>query len=149
MINIILIIALFYFPLINVGYINITPDFLLLLIIVNVQHLNDYKALFLGLFIGLIQDFLTQDNYFGLIAIFSILISYFLLKIKSYKSIKFYELSIFLLILLYSFLKYTIMYDETYYFYLQFSLIQSIITYSVLFLIKTTFKERFGKFGKV
>lgn len=149
MINIILIVALFYFPSINVGYINTSPDFFLLLIIFNVKYLNDYKALLLGMFIGLIQDFLTQTNYFGLITIFSILISYFLLKIKFYKSIKFYELSTFLLILIYSFLKYIIIYTETYYFYFQFALIQSVITYTILFLIKITFKERFGTFEKV
>ena len=145
MINIILIILLFYFPSLNISYINVSPDFFLIILIINSSFLNEYKFLFLGLLIGLFHDLLTQTNYLGFITLIYVLCSYFLLKIKVYKTLKIYQLLIFLLILLCSFSKYTLLYSETYLFYLKFSLIQSIFTYFILFLIKILFSERFKK----
>ena len=145
MINVILIILLFYFPSLNISYINVSPDFFLIILIINSSFLNEYKFLFLGLLIGLFHDLLTQTNYLGFITLIYVLCSYFLLKIKVYKTLKIYQLLIFLLILLCSFSKYTLLYSETYLFYLKFSLIQSIFTYFILFLIKILFSERFKK----
>ena len=146
MINVILIILLFYFPSLNITYINVSPDFFLIILIINSSYLNEYKFLLLGLLIGLFHDFLTQTNYLGFITLIYVLSSYFLLKIKVYKPSKIYQLLIFLLILLCSFSKYTLSYSETYLFYFKFSLIQSIFTYFILFLIKIVFSERFKKF---
>ena len=146
MINLILIILLFYFPSLNITYINVSPDFFLIILIINSSYLNEYKFLLLGLLIGLFHDFLTQTNYLGFITLIFVLSSYFLLKIKIYKPSKIYQLLIFLLILLCSFSKYTLSYSETYLFYFKFSLIQSIFTYFILFLIKIVFSERFKKF---
>lgn len=145
MINVILIILLFYFPSLNISYINVSPDFFLIILIINSSFLNEYKFLFLGLLIGLFHDLLTQTNYLGFITLIYVLCSYFLLKIKVYKTLKIYQLLIFLLILLCSFSKYTLLYSETYLFYFKFSLIQSIFTYFILFLIKILFSERFKK----
>ena len=145
MINVILIILLFYFPSLNISYINVSPDFFLIILIINSSFLNEYKFLFLGLLIGLFHDLLTQTNYLGFITLIYVLCSYFLLKIKVYKTLKIYQLLIFLLILLCSFSKYTLLYSETYLFYFKFSLIQSIFTYFILFLIKILFLERFKK----
>ena len=145
MINVILIILLFYFPSLNISYINVSPDFFLIILIINSSFLNEYKFLFLGLLIGLFHDFLTQTNYLGFITLIYVLCSYFLLKIKVYKTLKIYQLLIFLLILLCSFSKYTLLYSETYLFYFKFSLIQSIFTYFILFLIIILFSERFKK----
>ena len=145
MINVILIILLFYFPSLNISYINVSPDFFLIILIINSSFLNEYKFLFLGLLIGLFHDLLTQTNYLGFITLIYVLCSYFLLKIKVYKTLKIYQLLIFLLILLCSFSKYTLLYSETYLFYLKFSLIKSIFTYFILFLIKILFSERFKK----
>ena len=145
MINVILIILLFYFPSLNISYINVSPDFFLIILIINSSYLNEYKFLLLGLLIGLFHDFLTQTNYLGFITLIYFLSSYFLLKIKIYKPSKIYQLLIFLLILLCSFSKYTLSYSETYLFYFKFSLIQSIFTYFILFLIKIVFSERFKK----
>ena len=139
MINVILIILLFYFPSLNITYINVSPDFFLIILIINSSYLNEYKFLLLGLLIGLFHDFLTQTNYLGFITLIYVLSSYFLLKIKVYKPSKIYQLLIFLLILLCSFSKYTLSYSETYLFYFKFSLIQSIFTYFILFLIKILF----------
>lgn len=146
MINVILIILLFYFPSLNISYINVSPDFFLIILIINSSYLNEYKFLLLGLLIGLFHDFLTQTNYLGFITLIYVLSSYLLLKIKVYKPSKIYQLLIFLLILLCSFSKYTLSYSETYLFYFKFSLIQSIFTYFILFLIKIVFSERFKKF---
>ena len=145
MINIILIILLFYFPSLNISYINVSPDFFLIILIINSSYLNEYKFLLLGLLIGLLHDFLTQTNYLGFTTLIYVLCSYLLLKIKVYKPLKIYPSLIFLLILLCSFSKYTLSYSETYLFYLKFSLIQSIFTYFILFLIKIVFSERFKK----
>ena len=145
MINVILIILLFYFPSLNISYINVSPDFFLIILIINSSYLNEYKFLLLGLLIGLFHDFLTQTNYLGFITLIYVLCSYFLLKIKVYKTLKIYQLLIFLLILLCSFSKYTLLYSETYLFYFKFSLIQSIFTYFILFLIIILFSERFKK----
>jgi len=145
MINVILIILLFYFPSLNISYINVSPDFFLIILIINSSYLNEYKFLLLGLLIGLFHDFLTQTDYLGFITLIYVLSSYLLLKIKVYKPSKIYQLLIFLLILLCSFSKYTLSYSETYLFYFKFSLIQSIFTYFILFLIKIVFSERFKK----
>jgi len=145
MINVILIILLFYFPSLNISYINVSPDFFLIILIINSSYLNEYKFLLLGLLIGLFHDFLTQTDYLGFITLIYVLCSYLLLKIKVYKPSKIYQLLIFLLILLCSFSKYTLSYSETYLFYFKFSLIQSIFTYFILFLIKIVFSERFKK----
>lgn len=145
MINVILIILLFYFPSLNISYINVSPDFFLIILIINSSYLNEYKFLLLGLLIGLFRDFLTQTDYLGFITLIYVLCSYLLLKIKVYKPSKIYQLLIFLLILLCSFSKYTLSYSETYLFYFKFSLIQSIFTYFILFLIKIVFSERFKK----
>ncbi|MFL2988597.1 MAG: hypothetical protein ACJZ03_02425, partial [Candidatus Neomarinimicrobiota bacterium] len=77
MINVILIILLFYFPSLNISYINVSPDFFLIILIINSSFLNEYKFLFLGLLIGLFHDFLTQTNYLGFITLIYVLCSYF------------------------------------------------------------------------
>ncbi len=145
MINLFLLILYFYFPSINYASINISPDFLLIMIIVNSFHLTDSRILLLGFSIGLFKDFLTQSNYLGFLTLITLFFAYLLIKIKIYKNKNIKYIYILCLIFIYFFINYFLKYSESYSFYFQFALIQSIITIFILFAFKIIFNKRFKK----
>ena len=106
MINLFLLILYFYFPSISYASINITPDFLLIMIIINSFYLIDSRILLLGFSIGLLKDFLTQSDYLGFLTLITLFFAYALIKIKSYKNKNIQYVYILCLMFIYFFINY-------------------------------------------
>ena len=145
MIILFLLILHFYFPSINYSSINISPDFLLIIIVISSFYLNDSKTLLLGFSIGLLKDILTQSDYLGFLTFITLFFSYGLIKIKIYKKKNIQYFSISFLMFIYFFANYFLKYSESHFFYFKFSLMQYIITIFILFLFYLIFNERFKK----
>tara|TARA_Y100000994_G_C15452116_1_gene343050 strand:+ start:123 stop:563 length:441 start_codon:yes stop_codon:yes gene_type:complete len=145
MINLFLLILYFYFPSISYASINITPDFLLIMIIINSFYLIDSRILLLGFSIGLLKDFLTQSDYLGFLTLITLFFAYALIKIKSYKNKNIQYAYILCLMFIYFFINYFLKYSESYFFYFQFSLLQCVVTIFTLCIFKIIFNERFKK----
>ena len=148
MIILLLLILHFYFPIVEYGSINISPDFLLIIIIINSFYLSDSKVLLSAFIIGLLKDLLTQSDYLGLLTFLSILFAYGLIKIKVYKNKNIQCIVVLFLMFSYFFINYFLKYSESYLFYLKFSLIQSIITSFALIFCHFIFKGRLNKNAK-
>ena len=148
MIFFLLLILHFYFPIIDYGSIDISPDFLLIIIIINSFYLNDSKVLLSGFIIGLLKDLLTQSDYLGLLTFLSILFAYGLIKLKVYKNKNIKYIFISFLMFIYFFVNYFLKYSEPYLFYCKFALIQATITSFVLIFCHFTFKDRLKKNAK-
>ena len=148
MIIFLLLILHFYFPIVDYGSIDISPDFLLLIIIINSFYLNDSKILLSGFVIGLLKDLLTQSDYLGLLTFLSILFAYGLIKLKVYQNKNMKYIFISFLMFIYFFINYFLKYSESYLFYCKFALIQSLITSFVLIFCHFIFKDRFNKNAK-
>tara|TARA_B100001250_G_C19594428_1_gene697789 strand:+ start:165 stop:614 length:450 start_codon:yes stop_codon:yes gene_type:complete len=144
----ILLILHFYFPIVEYGFIDISPDFLLIIIIINSFYLSDSKVLLSAFIIGLLKDLLTQSDYLGLLTFLSILFAYGLIKIKVYKNKNIQCIVVLFLMFSYFFINYFLKYSESYLFYLKFSLIQSIITSFALIFCHFIFKGRLNKNAK-
>ncbi len=145
MIFFLLLILHFYFPSLDYNSINISPDFLLIIIIISSFYLNDSKILFLGFIIGLLKDILTQSNYLGFITFISLIFAYGLIKIQVYQNKTTKYIAVLVLMFIYFFINYFLKYSESYLFYLKFSLIQSIVTIFALISFYLIFNERFNK----
>jgi len=145
MIILFLLILHFYFPSINYNSINISPDFLLIIIVISSFYLNDSKTLLLGFSIGLLKDILTQSDYLGFLTLITLIFSYGLIKIKIYKKKNIQYFSISFLMFIYFFANYFLKYSESFLFYFKFSLMQYIVTIFILFLFYLIFNERFKK----
>jgi len=106
MIILLLLLLHFYFPAIDYGSIDISPDFLLIIIIINSFYLSDSKVLLSGFVIGLLKDLLTQSDYLGLLTFLSVLFAYGLIKLKVYqnKNMKYILISFLMLIYFFVFL---------------------------------------------
>tara|TARA_Y100001970_G_scaffold170758_1_gene208719 strand:- start:605 stop:1054 length:450 start_codon:yes stop_codon:yes gene_type:complete len=148
MIILLLLILHFYFPIVEYGSIDISPDFLLIIIIINSFYLNDSKVLLSGFMIGLLKDLLTQSNYLGLLTFLSILFAYGLIKLKVYKSKSIQYIVVLFLMFIYFFINYFLKYSESYLFYFKFALIQSIITSFALIFCHFIFKGKLNKNAK-
>ena len=148
MIFFLLLILHFYFPIVDYGSIDISPDFLLIIIIINSFYLNDSKVLLSGFMIGLLKDLLTQSNYLGLLTFLSILFAYGLIKLKVYKSKSIQYIVVLFLMFIYFFINYFLKYSESYLFYFKFALIQSIITSFALIFCHFIFKGKLNKNAK-
>ena len=148
MIFFLLLILHFYFPIVDYGSIDISPDFLLIIIIINSFYLNDSKVLLSGFIIGLLKDLLTQSDYLGLLTFLSILFAYGLIKLKVYQNKNIKYIFISFLMFIYFFVNYFLKYSESYFFYCKFALIQSLITSFVLIFCYFTFKDRLKKNAK-
>ena len=145
MIILLLLILHFYFPSIYYNTINISPDFLLIIIVIGSFYLNNSKILLLGFSIGLLKDILTQSDYLGFLTFITLIFSYVLIKIKIYQNKNIQYVVISFLMLIYFFSNYFLKYSELYLFYLKFSLIKSITTIFFLFLFYLIFNERLKK----
>ena len=148
MIIFLLLILHFYFPIVDYGSIDISPDFLLLIIIINSFYLNDSKILLSGFVIGLLKDLLTQSDYLGLLTFLSILFAYGLIKLKVYQNKNMKYIFISFLMFIYFFVNYFLKYSESYLFYCKFALIQSLITSFVLIFFHFIFKDKLNKNAK-
>ena len=118
MIILLLLILHFYFPSIYYNTINISPDFLLIIIVIGSFYLNNSKILLLGFSIGLLKDILTQSDYLGFLTFITLIFSYVLIKIKIYQNKNIQYVVISFLMLIYFFSNYFLKYSELYLFYL-------------------------------
>ncbi len=145
MINVLLILLHLYFPSIEFESINISPDFLLILIIFNSFYLSDSKTIFLGFSVGLLKDFLIMSDYLGFLTLISISFSYLIVKVKIYKNKSLHYFLFFIFI--YSYSSYFLKYSTSYSFYFKFAIIQSVVTFISFYFLRL-FTERFSKIEK-
>ena len=82
---ILLLLLHFYFPYINYDSINVSPDFLFLLILFSSLKLTQNKLLILSFSTGLLKDILTQYYFFGFLSFINIFLGYAIFEIKSIK----------------------------------------------------------------
>ena len=133
----------FYFPYINYNLIDVSPDFLFLIILFSPLQFTKSKVLMLSFFIGLIKDVLTQHYFFGFSSFINSFVGFVIFNIKSIKD-KFFQYSIiFFIMFSYFFMNYFLHYTESYIFYFKFSLIKSFLTFTMFFLFNRAFKKNF------
>ena len=133
----------FYFPYINYNLIDVSPDFLFLIILFSSSKLSKPKLVGLSFFIGLIKDVLTQYYFFGLSSFINSFLGYVIFNINSIKDKLFRYGIIFFIMFSYFFINYNFQYSESYIFYFKFSLIKSFLTFTMFFLFNRAFKKNF------
>ena len=148
MLESILILFELYFPTIFYKSFNITPGFLLLLIIFIVFKYGRRKAILIAFLFGFIQDILIQHSWFGLmtllISTFAFAIGY-LVKINDI-NIKYILFA--LLLLVYFYFHYLIQFSAPFTIYLELSFIRTLTTIIAYFAINLISNKRYIFFEK-
>ena len=145
---IILLLLHFYFPYMSYNSINISPDFLLLIIIYSSIRLDKSKLILISFIIGLLRDILTQYYFLGFISLLTTFFGYLMATTKSSKNFNFKYVSILIFTFFYFFIDYTLQYSESYFFYFKFSFIRLVVTISIFFLLNKIFTKIFKNFEK-
>jgi len=81
------IITQIYFPIINIGKIQIQPDIILLYITIICILYGRFPGIVTGFILGLLQDFSTQADLLGVFSLSKAIAAYFIGSIFSYKTI--------------------------------------------------------------
>ena len=139
MIFIFLIILHLYLPIIYYNHIDVSPDFFLLSIIFFSIKNNTYKIILAGLLFGFVNDLLISTNYFGAITILYMVFSYYLLRINIFKTHAIYNIFIILSFYIIIFLMYLLRYSDSYFFYIKYSLIKTLLIFLFLLLFDKIF----------
>ena len=144
----ILILLEFYFPSILYKTFNVSPSFLLLLIIFITFKYGLKRALLITFLFAFIKDILIQHSLFGSITFLTCIFTYFigfLVKINDIK-IK-YLISIFLS-LVYFYFYYLFQFSASSILYLELSFMKTLVTIIAYFLISLIFSKRYKFFEK-
>ena len=139
MIFIFLIILHLYLPIIYYNHIDVSPDFFLISIIIFSIKNNTYKIILAGLLFGFVNDLLISTNYYGAITILYMVFSYYLLRINIFKTHTIYNIFIILSVYIIIFLMYLLRYSDSYFFYMKYSLIKTLLCFLVLLLFDKIF----------
>jgi len=147
MLILILLILHFYFPYTHYNSVDISPDFLLLVIIGSLRY-NGLKIILISFVIGIYKDFITQSYFLGFLTFVNTILGYIIQNLRStiYKNAYYTFFSI--LIFFYFFTNYFLQYSESYFFYFKFSLIKTLTTIFALFLFNLLFPKNFKKDAK-
>ena len=143
-----LLLLYFYFPYVSYDSIDISPDFLLLVIIFSSIQLSRSRLLLLSFIIGTIKDILTQYYFFGFLSLITTIFGYSIAIFNPFKKNSFNYILMIFFIFIYFFISYNLKYSESYLFYFKFSCIKSIVTFFSFFLFNTIFIKTIQKFEK-
>ena len=133
----------FYFPYINYNLIDVSPDFLFLIILFSSLKLSHPKLVGLSFFIGLTKDILTHYYFFGFSSFMNSFIGYIIFSVQSIKDKIFQYCIIFFIMFTYFFINYSLQYAESYIFYFKYSLIKSFLTFIMFVLFNKIVKKSF------
>ena len=81
MLILILLILHFYFPYIHYNLIDISPDFLLLIIISSLRY-SGFQIILISFIIGLYKDFITQSYFIGFLTFINTFFGYVISNLK-------------------------------------------------------------------
>ena len=129
-----------YFPSIQYNQIDVSPNFFLISILIFSFCNNDYKVILLGFFFGLINDILLSTYYHGLLTIIFTFFSYILYRANFYKNRMLVNPLNITLLYLTIFLFYITRYEDSYFFYITYSSINTFLSFIVLLLFDNFFR---------
>ena len=141
MLEFLLILFELYFPSFIYKNINIAPPFFLLLIILISFKYDSKSSIIISFFIGLTKDFLIQYSWFGFITLLTSAFAYILSYIVKLNDISIKYLLSSLLILFYFYLYYLFQFSGSFIFYLELSIIKTLVTIILYYIISLIFKR--------
>ena len=141
MLEFLLILFELYFPSFIYQNINISPPFFLLLIILISFKYDSKSSIIISFFIGLIKDFLIQYSWFGFITLLTSAFAYILSYIVKLNDISIKYVLSSLLILFYFYLYYLFQFSGSFIFYLELSIIRTLVTVISYYVISLIFKR--------
>ncbi len=136
-----LILLELYFPLFIYKTINISPAFFLLLIILISFKYGIKRSIIISFFIGFIKDILIQHSWFGFITLLTSAFAYILGYIVKLNGLTIRYILCILLILVYFYFYYSFQFSGSFIFYLELSIIKTLLTIISLYIINTIFKK--------
>ena len=148
MLEFILILFEFYFPPIFYKTFNISPSFLLLLIIFITFNYGIKRAVLIAFLFGFIKDILIQYSLFGLITLLTCIFAYCMGYLVKINDIKIKYITSFLLLLIYFYFYYLLQFSGSYILYLELSFIKTLMTAIAYFTINLIFNKRYKFFEK-
>ena len=137
------LLLLFYAPIIYYNSSNLSPNFLIIIIIYCGFKYNRITIIIISFFLGVFQDFLIQYEYLGIISILITSFGYAIANIKKIKNIKMKYILIIILVFIYFYSNEFITNYENSFLIFKNSLINTFITISTYFLIRFLFRKRF------
>lgn len=131
-----------YFPIIYVGSVTISPDIVLVYISIMAILYGRFPIIFLAFFLGLVQDLISQVSLLGLFSFIKSLSAYFVGSINSHESVWDRKVKYMVLIGTYFihffFYFYIVINDSSLWnVILQFSILQSIFTIGIFWLLNS------------
>jgi len=144
----ILILLEFYFPSIIYKTFNISPSFLLLLIIFITFNYGQKRALLIAFLFAFIKDILIQHSLFGFITLITCIFAYFIGYLVKINDIRIKYLLSILLSLVYFYFYYLFQFSASSILYLELSFMKTLLTIIAYFLINLIFTKRYKFFEK-
>ena len=142
------LIAQIYFPIINIGKIQIQPDIILLYITIVSVLYGRFFGIIMGFIGGLLQDFSTQAELLGVFSLSKPIAAYFIGSIFSYRTIWDKRIQYLVIIISYGihFLIYFYLFSRTifdFYYLSIFVLVHSTIVFMLFILFnKLVYKDK-------
>tara|TARA_B100001142_G_C14280407_1_gene634656 strand:- start:571 stop:1017 length:447 start_codon:yes stop_codon:yes gene_type:complete len=148
MLEFILILLEFYFPSIFYKTFNVTPSFLLLLIIFVAFNYGQKSAILIAFLFGFIKDILIQYSSFGLLTLLTCIFAYCIVYLIKINDIKIKYMVSFFLFLIYFYFYYLFQFSSSYILYLELSFMKTLMTIIAYFIINFIFNKRYKFFEK-
>ena len=148
MLEFILILLEFYFPSIFYKTFNVTPSFLLLLIIFVAFNYGQKSAILIAFLFGFIKDILIQYSSFGLLTLLTCIFAYCIVYLIKINDIKIKYMVSFFLFLIYFYFYYLFQFSSSSILYLELSFIKTLMTIITYFIINFIFNKRYKFFEK-
>ena len=148
MLESILILFELYFPSIFYKSFNITPGFLLLLILFVVFKYGRKRAILIAFVFGFIKDILIQHSWFGLMTLLTSAFAYAIGYLVKINDINIKYILFALLLLVYFYFHYLIQLSAPFTIYLELSFIRTLTTIIAYFVINLISNKRYRFFEK-
>ncbi len=137
-----------YFPYLSYYGVDLTPNFILIIMtLVGLKTDKKISTIF-GFFMGLIQDLTTQYLSLGFLTLLGPCFGYGIGNIKIIKDIRMRYILIFISFFIYFWFSFMVTYSESYFFYFKFSLIKTVLTIFIFFLLRKIFINSFKAIEK-
>ena len=132
-----------YFPLFIYKNVNIAPPFFLLLIILISFKYDTKSSIIISFIIGFTKDLLIQYSWFGFITLLTSAFAYILSYIVKLNDVSIKYVLSLLLILFYFYFYYLFQFSGSFIFYLELSIIRTLVTIVSYYIINIIFKRSF------
>ena len=148
MFEFILILFELYFPSIFYKTTNISPDFLLLLILYISFKYTRVNVLVIAFLCGFIKDILISYSWFGLIALLVTIFAYMASHLKKINSVSINYIFSSLLIFFYFYFYFLFQFSYSFIFCLELSIVKTLMTILIYFVIKVIYSRSYNYFEK-